>query len=195
MLDLEPATRAFSDLLAGVRDDQLADPTPCARACLGDLIDHVDGVSIAFCAAARKVPLAESAQPPTADVARLDADWRSQVPERLAGLSAAWGDEDAWAGLTSAGGIELPAEVAGVVALNEVIVHGWDIAVASGQHMSCDPHLAEEAFAFVQSTVAAHPHGSAGLFGAPVPVPDAAPLMERLIGLTGRDPAWRPSRG
>jgi len=59
------------------------------------------------------------------------------------------------------GGIELPAEVAGVVALNEVIVHGWDIAVASGQHMSCDPHLAEEAFAFVQSTVAAHPHGSA----------------------------------
>jgi len=51
MLDLEPATRAFSDLLAGVRDDQLADPTPCARACLGDLIDHVDGVSIAFCAA------------------------------------------------------------------------------------------------------------------------------------------------
>jgi len=67
--------------------------------------------------------------------------------------------------------------------------------VASGQHMSCDPHLAEEAFAFVQSTVAAHPHGSAGLFGAPVPVPDAAPLMERLIGLTGRDPAWRPARG
>ncbi|MGH3910617.1 MAG: hypothetical protein ACRDRM_07270 [Pseudonocardiaceae bacterium] len=27
--------------------------------------------------------------------------------------------------------------------------------------------------------------------GAPVPVPDDAPLLDRLLGVTGRDPAWR----
>jgi hypothetical protein len=43
----------------------------------------------------------------------------------------------------------------------------------------------------VQSAVAQNPYGSPGLFGPPVPVPDDAPLLARLLGLTGRDPAWR----
>ena len=94
--------------------------------------------------------------------------------------------------MTRAGGVDLPAEVAGVVALNEVVVHGWDIAVASGQRFSCEPSLLEAAYGFVQATVAQHPHGSPGLFGPPVPVPDTAPLLDRLIGLTGRDPSWSP---
>ena len=32
----------------------------------------------------------------------------------------------------------------------------------------------------------------AGLFGPVVEVPDDAPLLDRVIGLTGRDPAWSP---
>jgi len=30
------------------------------------------------------------------------------------------------------------------------------------------------------------------LFGPVVEVPDDAPLLDRVIGLTGRDPAWSP---
>jgi hypothetical protein len=44
----------------------------------------------------------------------------------------------------------------------------------------------------VQAAVAQNPNGSPGLFGQPVKVPDNAPLMDKLIGLTGRDPAWQP---
>jgi hypothetical protein len=47
----------------------------------------------------------------------------------------------------------------------------------------------------VQSAVAQNPDGSGGLFGAPVAVPESAPLLDRLIGLTGRDPAWKPAGG
>jgi hypothetical protein len=65
---------------------------------------------------------------------------------------------------------------------------------ATGQDFTCDPELVEAAYAFVQSAVAQNPNGSAGLFGPPVPVPDDAPLIDRLIGLTGRDPAWRAGR-
>jgi uncharacterized protein (TIGR03086 family) len=75
--------------------------------------------------------------------------------------------------------------------LDEVIVHGWDIAVSSGQPFSTEPHLLQAAYGFVQSIVAGKPQGSPGLFGPPVPVAEDAPLFDRFIGLTGRNPAWR----
>jgi uncharacterized protein (TIGR03086 family) len=192
MLDLEPATRVLSGLVGDVRDEQLTAPTPCTEASLGDLIDHVDGLSLAFTAAATKTPL-QGSQSPSADASRLGTDWRTRIPARLATLASAWREEAAWAETTKAGGRDLPAEVAGLVALDEVIVHGWDIAVASGQGFGCEPHLLAAAYAFAQSVVAQNPHGSPGLFGPPVPVPDDAPLLARLLGLTGRDPAWRAS--
>jgi hypothetical protein len=33
---------------------------------------------------------------------------------------------------------------------------------------------------------------ASGQFGPAVPVPDDAPVQDRLIGFIGRDPAWRP---
>ncbi len=193
MLDLDAATSMMIALVEGVRDGQLPAPTPCVETSLGDLLDHVEGLSVAFAAAASKTPLPGGSQGPSADASRLGSDWRTRIPQRLAALARAWRDENAWTGMTQAGGQDLPAEVAGIVALDEVIVHGWDIAVASGQSFSCDPRLVEAAYGFVQPTVAQNPQGTPGLFGPPVTVPDDAPPLDRLLGLTGRDPAWRPS--
>jgi uncharacterized protein (TIGR03086 family) len=111
---------------------------------------------------------------------------------RLTQLAAAWRDDSAWTGMTRAGGLDLPGEVAGSVAANEVVVHGWDIAAATGHAYACEPELLQAAYAFVQPTVAQNPNGTPGLFGPPVRVPDDAPLLDRLIGLTGREPAWQP---
>ena len=190
MLDLEPATRVLAGVVDGVGDAQLTAPTPCTDRSLGDLLDHVDGLSLAFTAAATKTPL-ERGGGPSADASRLGADWRPRIRQRLARLASAWREDAAWTGMTHAGGVDLPADVAGIVALDEVIVHGWDIAVASGQSFSSETDLVEAAIQFVRSTVAQNPNGSPGLFGPPVPVPDDAPVLDQLIGLTGRDPAWR----
>lgn len=192
MLDLEPATRKLAEIVEGVRDDLLGAPTPCSESTVGDLLDHVDGLSVAFAAAARKTPLEGDSRAPSVDASRLGPDWRRRVPERLATLASAWKDEAAWTGMTQAGGLDLPSDVAGIVALDEVIVHGWDLAVASGQRFTCEPHLLEAAYGFVRSAVDESPQGTPGLFGPPVPVTDDAPLLDRLIGLTGRDPSWRP---
>jgi uncharacterized protein (TIGR03086 family) len=189
-VDLEPATRVLTWIVTGVSDDQLGAPTPCRDATVGDLLAHVDGLSLAFAAAARKEQLAGGVGGATADASRLGDDWRVRIPRRLAALAAAWRDDGAWAGMTQAGGLDLPGEVAGVVALDEVIVHGWDIAVSSGQPFTCAPEHLHAAYGFVQSTVAQHPRGSPGLFGPPVSVPDDASPLDRLIGLTGRDPSW-----
>ena len=192
MLDLQPATRVLADLVGNVGDDQLHARTPCDDMSLGDLLDHVDGLSLAFTEAAAKTPGEGDGQPPAPAASRLGEGWRGRIDGRLAGLAQAWRDESAWSGMTRAGGIDLPAEVAGLVALDEVVVHGWDIAVASGQRFTCEPHLLEAAHGCVQAGVGENPQGTPGLFGPPVPVADDAPLLDRLIGLTGRDPGWRP---
>ncbi len=191
LLDLEPATLAVTRVVTGVRDDQLTAPTPCPDATVGDLLDHVDGLSLAFAAAAKKERLDDSQAGASLDAARLGDDWRIRIPKRLAALAVAWRDETAWTGMTHAGGLVLPGEVAGVVALDEVIVHGWDIAVASDQRLDCPPEQVRAARGFVQASVARNPQGSPGLFGPPVPVPEDASPLDQLIGLTGRDPAWR----
>ncbi|NED96664.1 TIGR03086 family protein [Phytoactinopolyspora alkaliphila] len=193
MLDLEPAIREMASLVTETRDDQLSGPTPCVGVTLGDLIDHVDGLALAFTLAATKTTPVGGSQPPSPDASRLGPDWRIRIPERLGALAQVWKDVESWTGMTVVGGVQLPGDVAGVVALDELVVHGWDMAVSSGQAFTCDPDLLQATYEFVQSSVAQNPEGSPGLFGPPVPVPDDAPLLDRLIGLTGRDPAWRPA--
>jgi uncharacterized protein (TIGR03086 family) len=177
-------------VVVGIDDRQLGAATPCAGATVADLLDHIDGLAAAFTFAARK-DLDEGSKAASADGSRLTPDWRTRIPERLAGLAAVWQAAGAWTGATRAGGIDMPAEVAGNVAINEVVVHGWDIAAATGQEYTAEPEIVEAALKFVQPTAAQSPDGIPGLFGPPVPVPDDAPLLARLLGLTGRDPDWK----
>jgi uncharacterized protein (TIGR03086 family) len=125
MVDLEPATALMTRIVARVRDDQLEAATPCPDATVGALLDHVQGLCLVFTQAATKAFTDAGNQPPQADASRLPATWRTLIPQRLADLAAAWRSEAAWSGITRAGGIDLPAQVAGLVALNEVVVHGW----------------------------------------------------------------------
>jgi uncharacterized protein (TIGR03086 family) len=192
MLDLTPATEMVTRVVADIDDDQLGAPTPDGGATVADLLDHLDGLCLAFTAAAAK-DLAAGRQAPSADGSRLGPDWRMRISGRLAQLASAWRDETAWEGMTRAGGVDLPGEVAGSVAINEVVVHGWDLAAATGHDYDAEAELVQAAYAFVQSAVAQQPDGTEGLFGAPVAVPESAPLLDRLIGLTGRDPAWKPA--
>jgi uncharacterized protein (TIGR03086 family) len=193
---LRPATGALAGIIRGVRDDQLDAPTPCSNTTVGELLDHVDSLCAAFAAAASKSFREDGGRAPVPDASRLGTDWRQRLPARLGELAQAWQPATAWTGTTQAGGNELPAEIAGSAALDEVIVHGWDLAVATGQPFpGDDPALAEAlqtSYAWARSVVEQSPHGSPGLFGPPVPVPDDAPLLDQLLGLTGRHPFWRP---
>jgi uncharacterized protein (TIGR03086 family) len=184
--DLAPQTAEVARVVAGVRDDQLTDPTPCAGTSVAALLDHLDGLTVAFRMAAEKTPLAGG---PSADADHLPADWRTRLPQQLDGLAAAWQQPAAWEGTAEAGGVQMPAPVAAVVALNEVTVHGWDLAVATGQQYRPDPAAVQACLEMVgdRSDPANDPEG---LFGPVVPVPADAPVFDRLLGQTGRDPGW-----
>lgn len=186
-LDLGPQAAEVARVVAGIRDDQLGDPTPCAGTPVGGLLAHLAGLAAAFRAAAEKTPLAGQASTSPED---LPPDWRTRIPAELDRLAAAWRQPPAWAGTAEAGGVSMPAPVAAAVALDEVLVHGWDLAVATGQRYAADPASIEACTGFAAQAAAEAP--VPGLFGPPVPVPDGAPPLHRLLGLTGRDPAWRP---
>jgi uncharacterized protein (TIGR03086 family) len=190
---IEPATTRLADLVRSVRDDQLADSTPCPKMTVGQLIDHVSAFAVGFTLAARADPENLPSRPPPPDVAHLGTDWRERIPSELATLAAAWSEASAWEGMTQAGGIDMPSEVAGRVAIDESIVHGWDLAVATGQPYDAEPELVEAARQFVAPVQEAPAPPREGLFGPPVAAPaDASPLAT-LIALTGRDPNWSPS--
>jgi uncharacterized protein (TIGR03086 family) len=190
MIDLEPASRRLAGLLAGIDDEMLERPTPCPDYTLGDLLDHVGGLAVAFTTAARKQTGDGVVQGPSGDASRLGDGWRDRIAEDLGELAAAWRDPEAWSGMTRAGGVDLPGEVAGLVALDELVVHGWDVAVASGQSFAVEPALLEAVHGFVAQFAEATEEESSGLFGPAVDVPAGAPLLDRVIGLTGRDPGW-----
>ena len=70
--------------------------------------------------------------------------------------------------------------------LNETLVHGWDLAVATGQPSEADPDLAGAALAAAQRFIPAGPRGPEVPFGDAVsPAPDAGPT-EQLANWSGR---------
>ncbi|WP_067486315.1 TIGR03086 family metal-binding protein [Actinomadura hibisca] len=191
-IDLGEAARALAEVVSGVKDDQLTAPTPCPDYTVADLLDHVDGLASAFTRAAAKDFADGPSTPPSVDGSRLDAEWRTRVPEKLTALAEAWRDPAAWEGMTQAGGIDLPGELAGLIALDEVVVHGWDVARATGQPYRVSDDVVEACMGLFDPAAGEMPEGAP--FGPPVAVPaDAAPL-ERLVGLSGRDPDWAAGR-
>ena len=195
-VDMGPATRTMAELIEQVPDDLLDGPTPCPAYTLGDLLDHVSGLALAFTAAARKGTVPGSPDRASGDASRLGNDWRSRLPQELDALAEAWRDPAAWTGATRAGGIDLPGEIAGLVAPGRSGGPRLGRRRASGQTYVCDGGLLEVVHDFVAPLAQPGQEASRdGIFGPAIPVPGDAPLLDRVIGLTGRDPAWSRADG
>jgi uncharacterized protein (TIGR03086 family) len=190
MQDLTPATQALARVLAGIDDAHLGLATPCRDTTVAQLLAHVDTLSVAFARAAAKEP--EQRPDPMADAVLADG-WGARIPQQLAAMADAWADPTAWSGQTWIGGTDQPGELCGLIGLDEVVVHGWDLAVATGQTYTVDDGAALAAAAFAGPLAAQAPEGIPGLFGPSVVVPPNASALDRLLGLTGRNPGWRPS--
>lgn len=192
MLDLGPQADQVKKLLDGVSDDRLAAPTPCPAYSVRDLLDHLLGLTAAFRDAARK-ELGETTgtDPQSQEPSPLPEDWRGLLARRLDELAEAWRSEDAWEGETQAGGVTLPGAVAGVVAANELVLHGWDLARATDQPYAGDPDCLHASVEMLSQAMGMEMRGS--IFGPVVEVPEDAPLLDRAVGLGGRRPDWAPA--
>ncbi|SNX57547.1 uncharacterized protein (TIGR03086 family) [Streptomyces sp. TLI_55] len=191
-LDLGPQTRVVARLAEAVTDEQLAGGTPCPEYAVRNVLGHLLHLSVAFRDAARKDLGATTDTPPTAAVPDIGPGWREELAKVLEELADAWRDPAAWTGMTRAGGVDLPGEVGGAVAVDELVIHGWDLAVATGQRYEPDPAALQATYGFLLAA-AEDPGRGGGIFGPVVPVADDAQLLERAVGLSGRAPGWSPS--
>ena len=190
MVDLTPATRRLAELVRHIDDDQLGAPTP-SDIRVAAMLDHVGGLAVAFAAAAAKDLRSVTATAPAPDGDRLGIAWRTEIPGALTALAQSWTDPAAWEGMTQVGGVTLPGEVAGQVALDEIVLHGWDLARGTGQPYQQDPATLKACMA---AMTAMYPPDNLdtrkGIFGPPIPVVDYAPLVDKVVAYSGRDPRW-----
>ncbi|MER6559849.1 TIGR03086 family metal-binding protein [Streptomyces sp. NPDC001027] len=184
--DLGPQAAVVARLAEAVRDDRLDDGTPCPGFAVRHLLGHLTGLAVAFRDAARGDLGPTTDTPPDAAVPDVGPGWREELAKALDALAEAWRDPAAWTGMTRAGGVDLPGAVAAAVAADELVIHGWDLARATGQAYEPDPAALAAAHAFLAGAV--DPVTGNGVFGPVVPVPDEAPLLDRALGLSGRDP-------
>lgn len=193
-IDLESAAHEVVRLLDGVAENRLDDPTPCADTSVAALLDHLMGLSLAFTLAARKTtPPGGGPGPGAAGAAHLDPQWRTLLPGRLDELVESWRDPKAWEGMTEAGGVKMPAGQIAMVALDELVLHGWDLARATGQPFTCSPADTAAVLAFTSASAAPEQAAAReGLFGSVVEVAEDASPFDRALGFAGRDPAWMP---
>ncbi|AGZ45352.1 TIGR03086 family metal-binding protein [Actinoplanes friuliensis] len=168
-------------VVRAIEPGQLGNPTPCTEFDVRALVEHMLHWGPALARASRH----------SDGEAPADGDLLERLERQIGQLVEAWSVPAAWEGTTSMGGPqELPAGMIGAMAVGEIVVHGWDLARATGQEISWDPGLQDFLYDEVAKTAELGREMQA--YGREVPVPPTAPTLDRMLGLTGRDPAWRP---
>ncbi len=181
-LDLFDRTLAEVDsIVRHVALSQLRDPTPCGNWDVRALINHLTHVNLEYAA------LANGQTPPddgadflgndhvaafqASSQAARDAFARPGMLEQR--YAFPWGEEP---------GSRIVRHVA-----NELLLHGWDLARATGQRTDFAPDLAEASLADWQAWFDQHPRWRLGdLFGQEQPVPEGASAADRLAAYLGR---------
>ena len=183
--DLRSAVSSAQEWVAGlvacVRPDQLADPTPCTELDVEGLLKHLFGVADRLVVMGEGHP-AESAAP---SIPTLPDDVVGAYRSRVEQGRRAWNDPASLGRLVEAPFGRVPGAVVLGVYLAENLTHGWDLATATGQDPEAEPALVGPAYATMRRTLPAE--GREGFpFAPPVdPAPDAGPL-ERLANWSGR---------
>jgi uncharacterized protein (TIGR03086 family) len=181
---------ATSQIVAGIRPDQWTAPTPCEGWDVRTLTNHVIGGNLwaAALAAGKNIDQVGTA---------LDGDLLGDDPVASYRQSA----DAAAAAFESPGALDAPCAVSygpvpgSVYAghrIIDVFIHGWDLAVATGQ----DTRLNTDLIAASTQIVEPQLDGlrASGAFGHAIQVPADADAQTQLLSWLGRHPTTTDTR-
>ncbi len=183
---LSSAAATTTTMLGTISSTDWSAATPCRDWDLGTLAQHVVGTTTGMITIGRREPLDPQNlwSGPEVD----PSNWTGVLAGNIEELARAWGDETAWKGTVQVGG-ETPAAVIGDMAYAEILLHGWDIAGATGTTLEVSPEVGTALLRTVAET--AELGRQMGAYGDPVTVDADASDFDQALGLAGRDPSWR----
>ena len=180
---LDVAAPAVIAVVRGVRDDQLGEPTPCPEFTVRDLLHHLVQVAQNFQALAHRKDVDWAAGPPA-----LTGDWRAEFAAEMRALTDVWADPSSLDGQSP--GMGLPQRVVGLMVVTDLVVHGWDLAAATGRAYRVDPRLLAALGEFLD--LMGDTGRQMGAFGPEVSAPEGGDEFAGLLARTGRHANWRP---
>ena len=168
------------ELVDRMSPQDLSRPTPCSewdvRALLAHVVAATDGL----------VAMLHDEKPDWGKDA-LGDDPAATVRQSLTASLEAWQEP----GSLERPSRQMPGMLVVDFALADAVAHAWDLASALGQPLGLD----DELVAVVHQRWDGEPAETARtyeVFGPRVDVPADASATDRFLGLTGRDPGWRP---
>ena len=178
---LEAALATTGTLVAGIAATQWSEPTPCPGWDVRTVTNHLVGGLRIF----------------TAQLTGTDAggehedDWLGDSPAAAytaaaAAVLTAWRAPGAMGRTLSISLGDVPAPLGAVIELTEVVVHGLDLAVATGQEDRVDAGQAAALHALMLGMVM-DSFRMPGVFGPPAPAPADAPAHRQLLAFLGRE--------
>lgn len=165
---------------SGISTDDLDRPTPCADFSVRGVLGHMIGGATQFAAAFRGTP------PPDvpSDVAD-GPDVVARAGEALEGLVGAIRSPGALDRTVAAPFGEMPGDAFARFVVLDGLVHGWDLATATGQAYAPTDALVAAVDEFAHQAIAPAMRDG-DTFAAAVEAPESASPIERLAAFTGR---------
>lgn len=187
---LARALDATEQVIAAIRDEQWAGPTPCPEWDVRDLVSHLVLGNRLFTSVlgGERPPVPEGGA--RADVGRVDGDLLSAYRDTAGPLLAAFREPGVLEQVVAVPAGSVPGIVALHLRVTELLVHGWDLAHATGQPARFPDDLAEQELEFTRAKLADLPPDRHP-FAPPQPVSEAAPAIDRLAACLGRRVAPR----
>ncbi|WP_420036305.1 TIGR03086 family metal-binding protein [Streptomyces sp. cg28] len=180
---IECATEA-ARVAAAVKPDLLGAASGCGDWDVRTLVNHwvaYTGDGMAHRARREALPDDLATRDFTAE-----SDWAERYADRLGQAVAAWSEPGVWEGEVDLGFARQPAPEVAALLWAELVLHGWDVARATGQEFRVSEGAAALLLHVVEKNAAVYRQYEG--FADPVPLPDGAPVYARALALSGRDP-------
>ena len=179
---LTAAAGEAARIVAGTSPEQFALPTPCAQWDVRELLNHlVLWTAYSFERRARSEKVGEDlTERDFAGEPDCAAAYRAQLDRAL----AAWKPAQVWESEIDTGHALTPASQVAEMILMELVLHGWDLASATGQKFAVPDAVAETVGAAVAGV--AEMYRDYDGFAPEVAVGAEATALERALATSGR---------
>jgi uncharacterized protein (TIGR03086 family) len=169
--------------IEGARDASPDAPTPCSEWSTRQLLNHTIASADGFAAIV------------DGSVAAFDVESWAETPYEgdpvvaydvaVAHALTAFGEPGALDRIVSMGPHDAPVSVLVYPCAGDALLHGWDLAKATGQDVEIPEAVGAEVLAFMERNLGDGPRPG---FAAAIAVPDDAPVGVRLVAMSGRHP-------